>query len=178
VNFNLPFKNKNDDFKNEILNYLLIKSITKPNANENGKTKSNCLLNMNNELELIKYVRVKLLEEKLNSLFFRIKTFANEEDLNKENEKANFTKQKRAKRGQYRRYELNQLDRAIEAVLNSSMSVHKAGSQFGIPHSTLEYKVKEKLNGPLSLINDARKIEKLCPATNEQDDFILNFYDI
>lgn len=53
-------------------------------------------------------------------------------------------KQKRAKRGQYRKYESNQLYRAMDAVLNGSMSVHKAGSRFGVPHSTLEYKVKEK----------------------------------
>ena len=53
-------------------------------------------------------------------------------------------KQKRAKRGQYRKYETDQLNRAMNAVLNGSMSVHKAGSRFGVPHSTLEYKVKEK----------------------------------
>jgi hypothetical protein len=56
----------------------------------------------------------------------------------------NVNKQKRAKRGQYRRYELGQLNKAVDAVLNGSMSVHKAGSHFGVPHSTLEYKVKEK----------------------------------
>lgn len=32
----------------------------------------------------------------------------------------------------------------MNAVLNGTMSVHKAGSRFGVPHSTLEYKVKEK----------------------------------
>ncbi len=53
-------------------------------------------------------------------------------------------KQKRAKRGQYRKYEQDQLNCAMNAVLNGSMSVHKAGSRFGVPHSTLEYKVKEK----------------------------------
>ncbi len=53
-------------------------------------------------------------------------------------------KQKRAKRGQYRKYEQDQLNCAMNAVLTGSMSVHKAGSRFGVPHSTLEYKVKEK----------------------------------
>jgi hypothetical protein len=53
-------------------------------------------------------------------------------------------KQKRAKRGQYRKYESDQLTKAVEAVINGLMSVHKAGSHFGVPHSTLEYKVKER----------------------------------
>lgn len=53
-------------------------------------------------------------------------------------------KQKRAKRGQYRKYESDQLNKAVDAVINGLMSVHKAGSHFGVPHSTLEYKVKER----------------------------------
>ena len=51
----------------------------------------------------------------------------------------------RAKRGQYRKYESTQLNNAVDAVIQGSMSVHRAGSIFGVPHSTLEYKVKEKL---------------------------------
>ncbi|CAM4919173.1 unnamed protein product [Rotaria socialis] len=53
-------------------------------------------------------------------------------------------KQIRPKRGQYRRYESEQLAKAVAAVLSNEMSVHKAGSFFGVPHSTLEYKVKER----------------------------------
>ncbi|CAF1648824.1 unnamed protein product [Adineta ricciae] len=53
-------------------------------------------------------------------------------------------KQIRPKRGQYRRYESEQLAKAVAAVLSNEMSVHKAGSYFGVPHSTLEYKVKER----------------------------------
>lgn len=53
-------------------------------------------------------------------------------------------KQIRPKRGQYRKYETEQLTKAVAAVLSNEMSVHKAGSYFGVPHSTLEYKVKER----------------------------------
>jgi hypothetical protein len=58
--------------------------------------------------------------------------------------RVNYLKQKRAKRGQYRKYESEQLERAVDVVLSGLMSVHKAGLCFGVPHSTLEYKVKEK----------------------------------
>ncbi|CAF4320927.1 unnamed protein product, partial [Adineta steineri] len=50
----------------------------------------------------------------------------------------------RPKRGQYRRYESEQLTKAVTAVISNEMSVHRAGSYFGVPHSTLEYKVKER----------------------------------
>jgi hypothetical protein len=46
-------------------------------------------------------------------------------------------KQVRPKRGQYRRYESEQLAKAVAAVLSNEMSVHKAGSYFGVPHSTV-----------------------------------------
>ena len=46
-------------------------------------------------------------------------------------------KQIRPKRGQYRRYESEQLAKAVAAVLSNEMSVHKAGSYFGVPHSTV-----------------------------------------
>ena len=46
-------------------------------------------------------------------------------------------KQVRPKRGQYRRYETEQLAKAVAAVLSNEMSVHKAGSYFGVPHSTV-----------------------------------------
>jgi len=48
-------------------------------------------------------------------------------------------KQIRPKRGQYRRYESEQLAKAVAAVLNNEMSVHRAGSYFGVPHSTVSF---------------------------------------
>jgi hypothetical protein len=51
-------------------------------------------------------------------------------------------KQIRPKRGQYRRYESEQLAKAVAAVLSNEMSVHKAGSYFGVPHSTVSFLLK------------------------------------
>uniref|UniRef100_A0A8R1HUY7 HTH psq-type domain-containing protein n=2 Tax=Caenorhabditis japonica TaxID=281687 RepID=A0A8R1HUY7_CAEJA len=53
-------------------------------------------------------------------------------------------KRSRPKRGQYRKYDKNALDEAVRSVRRGEMSVHRAGSFFGVPHSTLEYKVKER----------------------------------
>lgn len=53
-------------------------------------------------------------------------------------------KKSRPKRGQYRRYNRQLLLEAVRAVQQGDMSVHRAGSYFGVPHSTLEYKVKER----------------------------------
>jgi len=55
-------------------------------------------------------------------------------------------KQIRPKRGQYRRYESEQLAKAVAAVLSNEMSVHKAGTYFGVPHSTVSFsnKIKNK----------------------------------
>jgi len=71
-------------------------------------------------------------------------------------------KQIRPKRGQYRRYESEQLAKAVAAVLSNEMSVHKAGSYFGVPHSTLEYKVKER--------NIKTKNKNESISINENDD--------
>jgi len=71
-------------------------------------------------------------------------------------------KQIRPKRGQYRRYESEQLAKAVAAVLSNEMSVHKAGSYFGVPHSTLEYKVKER--------NTKTKTKNESISINENDD--------
>ena len=54
------------------------------------------------------------------------------------------TKKTRPKRGQYRKYNSQLLIEAVKAVQRGEMSVHRAGSYFGVPHSTLEYKVKER----------------------------------
>ena len=53
-------------------------------------------------------------------------------------------KKTRPKRGQYRRYNSQLLVEAVKAVQRGEMSVHRAGSYYGVPHSTLEYKVKER----------------------------------
>uniref|UniRef100_A0A914WYX3 HTH psq-type domain-containing protein n=1 Tax=Plectus sambesii TaxID=2011161 RepID=A0A914WYX3_9BILA len=53
-------------------------------------------------------------------------------------------KRSRPKRGQYRRYDKDALDEAVKSVRRGEMSVHRAGSYYGVPHSTLEYKVKER----------------------------------
>ncbi|CAG6017224.1 unnamed protein product [Menidia menidia] len=54
-------------------------------------------------------------------------------------------KQPRKKRGRYRQYNTELLEEAIVVVMGGKMSVSKAQSVYGIPHSTLEYKVKERL---------------------------------
>ncbi|KAL3981622.1 helix-turn-helix Psq domain family protein [Acanthocheilonema viteae] len=53
-------------------------------------------------------------------------------------------KKSRPKRGQYRKYKKDALDEAVRSVRRGEMSVHRAGSFYGVPHSTLEYKVKER----------------------------------
>ncbi|KAL5016778.1 hypothetical protein ScPMuIL_006367 [Solemya velum] len=53
-------------------------------------------------------------------------------------------KKTRPKRGQYRKYNSQLLMEAVKAVQRGEMSVHRAGTYFGVPHSTLEYKVKER----------------------------------
>ena len=53
-------------------------------------------------------------------------------------------KRTRPKRGQYRKYNTQHLLEAVRAVQRGEMSVHRAGSYYGVPHSTLEYKVKER----------------------------------
>jgi hypothetical protein len=55
-------------------------------------------------------------------------------------------KQSRPKRGHYRRYESEQLSKAVTAVLSNEMSVHKAGSYFGVPHSTVNFYDSIKYN--------------------------------
>jgi len=54
------------------------------------------------------------------------------------------TKGTRPKRGKYRNYDRDALVEAVRAVQRGEMSVHRAGSYYGVPHSTLEYKVKER----------------------------------
>ncbi|KAJ8272029.1 hypothetical protein COCON_G00108880 [Conger conger] len=53
-------------------------------------------------------------------------------------------KQPRKKRGRYRQYDHDILEEAITMVMGGKMSVSKAQGIYGVPHSTLEYKVKER----------------------------------
>ncbi|XP_033871486.2 ligand-dependent nuclear receptor corepressor-like protein isoform X7 [Acipenser ruthenus] len=53
-------------------------------------------------------------------------------------------KQPRKKRGRYRQYDHDILEEAISMVMGGKMSVSKAQGIYGVPHSTLEYKVKER----------------------------------
>ncbi|XP_069610149.1 ligand-dependent corepressor isoform X3 [Ranitomeya imitator] len=75
------------------------------------------------------------------------------------------SKQPRKKRGRYRQYNSEILEEAIAVVMNGKMSVSKAQSIYGIPHSTLEYKVKERLG---TLKNPPKKKLKLM-RLEEQD---------
>lgn len=54
-------------------------------------------------------------------------------------------KQPRKKRGRYRQYDHDILEEAITMVMGGKMSVSKAQGVYGVPHSTLEYKVKERM---------------------------------
>ncbi|XP_078534542.1 ligand-dependent nuclear receptor corepressor-like protein isoform X4 [Lissotriton helveticus] len=60
------------------------------------------------------------------------------DDLCKDN------KQPRKKRGRYRQYDHEIMEEAIAMVMSGKMSVSKAQGIYGVPHSTLEYKVKER----------------------------------
>ncbi|XP_055503043.1 ligand-dependent corepressor [Leucoraja erinacea] len=77
------------------------------------------------------------------------------------------SKQPRKKRGRYRQYNNEILEEAITVVMNGKMSVSKAQSTYGIPHSTLEYKVKERLG---TLKNPPKKKLKLGTEPQEADD--------
>lgn len=63
---------------------------------------------------------------------------------NSPNSLNNSGKGTRPKRGKYRNYDRDSLVEAVKAVQRGEMSVHRAGSYYGVPHSTLEYKVKER----------------------------------
>lgn len=75
-------------------------------------------------------------------------------------------KQPRKKRGRYRQYNTELLEEAIVVVMGGKMSVSKAQSIYGIPHSTLEYKVKERLG---TLKHPPKKKLKLLSQVEEQD---------
>ncbi|XP_074642920.1 uncharacterized protein LOC141900088 [Tubulanus polymorphus] len=72
-------------------------------------------------------------------------------------------KKTRPKRGQYRKYNNALLMEAVRAVQRGEMSVHRAGSYYGVPHSTLEYKVKER-----HLLRQKKKAEEKRAQQQEQ----------
>ena len=74
-------------------------------------------------------------------------------------------KQPRKKRGRYRQYNTDLLEEAITMVMGAKMSVSKAQSIYGIPHSTLEYKVKERLG---TLKHPPKKKMKLISQLEDQ----------
>ncbi|XP_055019003.1 ligand-dependent corepressor isoform X2 [Boleophthalmus pectinirostris] len=76
-------------------------------------------------------------------------------------------KQPRKKRGRYRQYNTELLEEAIVVVMSGKMSVSKAQSIYGIPHSTLEYKVKERLG---TLKNPPKKKLRLMSQAEEQEE--------
>uniref|UniRef100_A0A914HE22 HTH psq-type domain-containing protein n=1 Tax=Globodera rostochiensis TaxID=31243 RepID=A0A914HE22_GLORO len=67
-----------------------------------------------------------------------------QQNFKTERREKNSTISSRPKRGQYRKYDKDALVRAVASVRSGEMSVHRAGSFYGVPHSTLEYKVKER----------------------------------
>ncbi|KAG2462227.1 LCOR protein, partial [Polypterus senegalus] len=75
------------------------------------------------------------------------------------------SKQPRKKRGRYRQYNSEILEEAISVVMSGKMSVSKAQNIYGIPHSTLEYKVKERLG---TLKNPPKKKMKLMRMEGQE----------
>ncbi|XP_075050814.1 ligand-dependent nuclear receptor corepressor-like protein isoform X3 [Mixophyes fleayi] len=70
-------------------------------------------------------------------------------------------KQPRKKRGRYRQYDHEIMEEAIGMVMTGKMSVSKAQGIYGVPHSTLEYKVKERTG---TLKNPPKKKLRLADA--------------
>lgn len=73
----------------------------------------------------------------------------------------------RPKRGKYRNYDRDSLVEAVKAVQRGEMSVHRAGSYYGVPHSTLEYKVKERhLMRPRKREPKPQPLDTATPSTS------------
>nr|XP_057929281.1 ligand-dependent nuclear receptor corepressor-like protein isoform X4 [Doryrhamphus excisus] len=66
------------------------------------------------------------------------------DDLEEGADRRDKDKQPRKKRGRYRQYDHELMEEAITMVMAGRMSVSKAQGVYGVPHSTLEYKVKER----------------------------------
>lgn len=102
--------------------------------------------------------------------FVSVKNYVNQSQATDTTKSKIRSKQIRSKRGQYKKYELSQLNKAVDAVMAGEISAHKASFCFGVPHSTLEYKVKERVNSNQS--------SKSCDLFNNKSlfDFGLNKY--
>lgn len=84
------------------------------------------------------------------------------DDLEEGADRRDKDKQPRKKRGRYRQYDHELLEEAISMVMAGRMSVSKAQGVYGVPHSTLEYKVKERTG---TLKNPPkRKSANVCPS--------------
>lgn len=83
---------------------------------------------------------------------------------------ADQTKHSRKKRGRYRQYNSEILEEAIGVVMSGKMSVSKAQNIYGIPHSTLEYKVKERLG---TLKNPPKKKLKVIMRIDRPESAII-----
>ncbi|XP_054654954.1 ligand-dependent corepressor isoform X2 [Dunckerocampus dactyliophorus] len=83
--------------------------------------------------------------KKSNGVFWPRDTDRQVRNLSLDSESDLANKPPRKKRGRYRQYNTELLEEAIVVVMGGKMSVSKAQSIYGIPHSTLEYKVKERL---------------------------------
>lgn len=76
----------------------------------------------------------------------------------------------RPKRGKYRNYDRDSLVEAVKAVQRGEMSVHRAGSYYGVPHSTLEYKVKERhLMRPRKREPKPQPLEPASPSNSKSE---------
>lgn len=69
------------------------------------------------------------------------------------------------------KYDKDALDEAVRSVRRGEMSVHRAGSFYGVPHSTLEYKVKER-----NLLRSKRRknSEEGCDTSTKR--MLFNFW--
>lgn len=100
--------------------------------------------------------------------------------LDSESDLAN--KQPRKKRGRYRQYNTELLEEAIVVVMGGKMSVSKAQTIYGIPHSTLEYKVKERLgtlkHPPKKKLRLLSQLEEQRVSRSLETKELQNFQDI
>ncbi|KAM7385616.1 hypothetical protein PAMP_001691 [Pampus punctatissimus] len=91
-------------------------------------------------------------------------------------------KQPRKKRGRYRQYNTELLEEAIVVVMGGKMSVSKAQSIYGIPHSTLEYKVKERLgtlkHPPKKKLRLLSQLEEQGVSRSPESKELQNFQDV
>ncbi|XP_019720178.1 ligand-dependent corepressor isoform X3 [Hippocampus comes] len=101
--------------------------------------------------------------KKTNGVFWPHDTDRQNGVLDSESDLAN--KPPRKKRGRYRQYNTELLEEAIVVVMGGKMSVSKAQSIYGIPHSTLEYKVKERMG---TLKHPPKKKLRLLSQLDEQ----------